>query len=334
VLGLLGLGGPSAVGGPVYTVKDLGTNPVPTTGFVQSQNAAGQQLVDGDQAAGHAIVVSGGTRTVLDSIVGGTSGTAASINDAGDVVGSWSNGSVSHAFLYHGGAMVDIGTLFTDGFGSSAEGVNNSDLVVGESNDNSAVPHAFLYGGGRMVDLNRLIAPAGGWVLSTALGINNGNQILALGTDPQGQNHSLLLSPSSPGAVLNALNTIGTKIQQVTTLPHPPESTTLPPDIQPPTSSNTLPPDIQAQNPTSSTTLPPDIQQQINAGAGSTSTPSLPSPTSPTPSPTNPSTDTTPGPVTAPDTPTVNTPEPLTVSVLVGAAGLLGLRRAARRKRT
>ena len=61
--------------------------------------------------------------------LGGTSSSAQSINDAGDVVGSSSTSGLTHAFLYRRSAMVDIGSLH--GQPSYATDINSAGRVVG-----------------------------------------------------------------------------------------------------------------------------------------------------------------------------------------------------------
>ena len=68
-----------------------------------------------------------------------------SINDGGQIVGSSSSADGSHAFLYSGGTMTDLGTLPGDAE-STAFGINNSGQVVGSSYGGSDENdfHAFL----------------------------------------------------------------------------------------------------------------------------------------------------------------------------------------------
>ena len=65
----------------------------------------------------------------------------------------------SHAFVYQGGHLVDLGTLaptsgtFYGGTSYSvANAINDSGQIVGNSNG-----HAFLYDQGKMFDLNQLM---------------------------------------------------------------------------------------------------------------------------------------------------------------------------------
>jgi len=87
---------------------------------------------------------------------------ALAINDAGDVVGSSAAPAGPyapyrpewHAFLYHHGRMIDLGTLAAD---SIATGINDAGDVVGSYfMPGRTTPRAFLYRGGAMIDIGTL----------------------------------------------------------------------------------------------------------------------------------------------------------------------------------
>jgi probable HAF family extracellular repeat protein len=88
---------------------------------------------------------SGMTRLGIEGWVGG-------INDAGTVVGSFKFGASSRAFLWNGGAIVNLGTLGgsdTDPYTSSeATAINSRGQIAGASNG-----RAFLYENGALRDL-------------------------------------------------------------------------------------------------------------------------------------------------------------------------------------
>src|SRR3954468_20479642 len=68
----------------------------------------------------------------LGALPGGVDSTAFGINDAHQVVGqSDTTGSFSHAFLYSGGTMSDLGTLGGDY--STAKGINKTGQIAGSS---------------------------------------------------------------------------------------------------------------------------------------------------------------------------------------------------------
>jgi probable HAF family extracellular repeat protein len=116
--------------------------------------------------------------TVVDLGVLGGEGSesqATAVNALGQVVG-WSGTAAgdTHAFLYQGGVMTDLGAL-PGGTTSYAAGVNDSGRVVGRSTSaGTGLYHAFLYENGVMSDLGLL--PGGD--TSQATGINNAGQIV------------------------------------------------------------------------------------------------------------------------------------------------------------
>jgi probable HAF family extracellular repeat protein len=109
------------------------------------------------------------------------------LNDYGDAVGGMPTSTIthgSHAFLYSGGVVTDLG--FLDAFidDSIAYDINKHGQVVGSSavqlTETSYGYHGFLYDSATgMVDLNSLIDPATGWVITDAEGINGAQQIAA-----------------------------------------------------------------------------------------------------------------------------------------------------------
>jgi probable HAF family extracellular repeat protein len=139
-------------------------------------------------------------------VLGGNSGDASDINDAGQVVGLFSMaGGGYHAFITgpNGMDMRDLGTL--SGGSSRASGINEAGQVVGQSDTPDGATHtfvathAFITGpnGGPMNDLNSLIDLPGGIILTSATGINNSGQVIANGTIlgiPEPKTYALLLA--------------------------------------------------------------------------------------------------------------------------------------------
>jgi len=103
----------------------------------------------------------------------------------------------SYAFLYSGGATVNLGTL-PGGKNSTGYAINASGQIVGSSDFGGATAtHGFYYNG-VMTDLNAIISatdPLQPYVtLTDARGINDGRLIVANGVDSRtGQPHAYLL---------------------------------------------------------------------------------------------------------------------------------------------
>jgi probable HAF family extracellular repeat protein len=161
------------------TMTDLGTLGG-TLSFARAINAAGQVAGVGyltGNTATNAFLYSSGSLTDLGVLTLEADG----INNAGQVVGEAFTpmpGGPSHAFLYNGGPIIDLGTL--GGISSQATAINNAGQIVGISfltgNEES---HAFLYSGGSLIDLGAL-APGG---TSYALAINDAGQVVGKETD-------------------------------------------------------------------------------------------------------------------------------------------------------
>ena len=99
----------------------------------------------------------------LGTLGGGGVSFGIAINASGQVVGHAVTASgASHAFLYSGSKMNDLGTL--GGTESNAYGLNAAGQVVGYSQDRAGADHAFLYTNGTMLDLNSLVDRASRWI--------------------------------------------------------------------------------------------------------------------------------------------------------------------------
>lgn len=169
--------GPGIIRPFVYTggiMKNLGTLGGPlslTFGF--GINFSGQAVGEFDKGPGT------GTRgylfangTMIDVGTLGAPGMfpgtrARGVNAAGKVVGdSGTVNSRSHAFIYDGARMTDLGTL-PGGTSSRAVAINDPGQIVGDSDTASHGTHAFLLSGGVMTDLGTL-----GGTNSSAAAIN------------------------------------------------------------------------------------------------------------------------------------------------------------------
>jgi probable HAF family extracellular repeat protein len=121
------------------------------------------------------------------------------INASGQVVG-WAQtaSGETHAFLYDGAALRDLGTL--GGGWAIAAAINASGQVAGYGFPPSGGYHAFLYDGAALRDLGTL-----GGSTSFATAINAGGQVVGGADTPSGGYHAFLYD----GAALRDLGTLG-----------------------------------------------------------------------------------------------------------------------------
>ena len=182
------------------SMSDLGTLGGDNSFGVGINNSGQVTGVSDITGGGHqvAFVYSGGTMHDLNDLVpaGNMAGfnflvAGYAINDSGKITGSAvrSVDSASHAFLFSGGSVTDLGTL--GGNNSLGAGINNSGQVTGYStfSENSADDHAFLYSGGSMSDLGTL-----GGAQSYGVGINNSEQVTGVSDITGGASHAFLYS--------------------------------------------------------------------------------------------------------------------------------------------
>jgi probable HAF family extracellular repeat protein len=188
-----------------YTTLDY---PSARQTFAQSINGAGQ-IVGSSANDGHAFLYSGGTYTPLDSALNG--GTPFSINDSGQIVGTYSTfengGFKTHGFLYSNGTFI---TLDYPGAtnGTFAYGINNQGQIVGYYSDFDDIHggggiHGFLYSGGTYTTLDDPLAATVTTSGTEAFGINDAGQIVGTYQDSNHHYHGFLLTiaPNPPPPV-------------------------------------------------------------------------------------------------------------------------------------
>jgi probable HAF family extracellular repeat protein len=173
-------------------------------GTLGGTNSAATAIVDGDitgwssiagNGAVHAFLIpSGRAMTDIGTLGGDSQGLG--VNGT-DVVGrSVVASGATHAFLYTGGTMIDLGTL--GGRSSEATWISQAGHIVGTSEIAGASgTHAFLYSGGVMTDLNTRVPAGSGWVLESAAAIDFGGDIVGVGTI-NGHRHAYRLSLRVP----------------------------------------------------------------------------------------------------------------------------------------
>jgi probable HAF family extracellular repeat protein len=136
--------------------------------------------------------------------LGGECGSAAAINDAGEVVGAADvPGPCSqtiHAFLWKSNVMTDLGTVEGDPC-SYAAAINSNGQIVGESFAcDFSVEHAVLWRNGQIMDLNKLVPSNSTLHLTRAFAINDRGEIAGIGalagcTNDRLCGHAFLLVP-------------------------------------------------------------------------------------------------------------------------------------------
>jgi hypothetical protein len=137
------------------------------------------------------------------------SSAALSFNDTGDVVGYSTSAYMSsssstpqaatHAVVWHGGVINDLGAIAGNGYNSSAEGYNDSSEIVGTTNTISSATQevlnrAFIYIDGTMYNLTFYLVGGPQFLLSDATAIDCQGNISATGTPAAGgSTHTYLL---------------------------------------------------------------------------------------------------------------------------------------------
>ncbi len=132
--------------------------------------------------------------------LGGLTGQASGINDAGEIIGQSDNAQgIRRAFLYYNGVMTELGTL--GGTESRASDINASGSIIGSASTSTNARHAFLYENGQMFDLGTL-----GGSTSWANQINASGQIVGGShTPPDERWHAYLRD----NGVMTDLGTLG-----------------------------------------------------------------------------------------------------------------------------
>jgi probable HAF family extracellular repeat protein len=181
------------------------------TGIGNGINASSQVAGYSTDAAGtYRAFISSGDSLVDIGDLGGGSAVAYAINDAGQVVGSavMKDGS-NHPFLYSNGKMIDLGTLGSpkgSSWWNSAEGINNSGVVVGYSytNQSQAPFRGFIWSKGKMKEIGTL-----GGSLSQAYAVNNLGQVTGIAYLADGSAHAFIREVSGKMRDLGALERYG-----------------------------------------------------------------------------------------------------------------------------
>jgi probable HAF family extracellular repeat protein len=179
-----------------YTIVDLGTLGGPAS-QAHGLNAKGWVVGESITASGqdHAFVYHDGQ--MIDLGVSGAISTARSVNDAGQVGGSY-YGKNYEAFLAAEDRLSNLGTLgqaYSVTFAINAQG-----HAAGGSYTKDAREHAFFWDGRTMTDLGTL-----GGTYSTALGMNSRDEVVGFAYLPNQRYHAF----AGTTAGLTDLGTLG-----------------------------------------------------------------------------------------------------------------------------
>jgi probable HAF family extracellular repeat protein len=184
VAGYSVLAGDTAMHAYLYngqTMVDLGT-----LGGSSSQavdvNGTGQVAGNSTTAAEstRAFLFANGVMVDLGTL-GGSGSSAVSLNDSGWVAGNstTTDDSATRGFVYRDGVMTDLGSLGSGN--SAARSLNHRGQIVGVSADADGQNRAFLWQQGGMVDLNSFLPANSGWLLTSAVFINENQQVVGEG---------------------------------------------------------------------------------------------------------------------------------------------------------
>ncbi len=204
----------AAIWEPNGNIHELPPLPGDTVGFALRLNDTGQAVgssgscanttASGLEAGPHAVLWNHRSPINLGSLGGTMLGTAAAVNDRGEVVGASDlsselpgfPGVQLHSFVWtKDGGMQDLGTVGGDFSGLPTQ-INNDGQVVGASCDINGNCRAFLWQRGKMMDLNALIPGDSPLYLVFALDINDAGEIVGQGLDTTtGDLHAFLAVP-------------------------------------------------------------------------------------------------------------------------------------------
>jgi probable HAF family extracellular repeat protein len=180
----------SQVGGPAVDLSSALGSPYVSAarGINSAGDIVGYRMPSSESSPQAFMHSHTGTVTNLGTL-GGAGSMAFAVNGAGQVTGqSATADGAQHAFMWHNGTMMDLGTLGTvAGVESAGLAINASGQIVGWSQDDSGHSRAFLHSEGQMIDLG---GPVEGQ--STAIGINDAGWVVGNSSDASGNTSAFL----------------------------------------------------------------------------------------------------------------------------------------------
>jgi probable HAF family extracellular repeat protein len=172
-------------GGRTVDLGTLGGNDATALAISDSGQVVGVSATA--SGAGHAFIYANGRMTDLGTPASANSSSAAAINRNGQIAGAASFGTATHAVMYSNGVWTDLGMMPGATVGNLATSINNSGQVVGVSifpilyNKHPLHPTThvgFIYRNGSLVDLNTLVPANSGFLITSAVSINDAGEIL------------------------------------------------------------------------------------------------------------------------------------------------------------
>jgi uncharacterized membrane protein len=172
-------------------------------------NDAGQIACTAGGGGEHtrACVYSGGQMINIGAFLAPYDSRASGINSSGKVIGNSANG---RAFIYNGSGVTDLGVVPGYALSVAAQGINDSDDIVGTAWNFATASVGFIYRRGQMANLNDLVAQPALWEIREAIDINGAGQILVRGHTVANDTRTVLLL--TPIILQQAAQAIGNQL--------------------------------------------------------------------------------------------------------------------------
>ena len=183
------------------TISDLGTLPSDLYGIASDINAS-QQIVGSSFRLSPRYNInrtssfSWQNQQISTVILGGNEANA--LNDSGEIAGNYTDETGWYTYSTMDVELADFKNL-PPFYQTKAQDINSSGIVVGKTwmYDEGSLSNAFIYISGFLYDLNCLTTLPPGYVLKSAVSINNAGQIVGVGRIAAGwfRERAFLLNP-------------------------------------------------------------------------------------------------------------------------------------------